>query len=174
MSPSALITTIKVAFPVNPLPEMSLRQAELADSSLTKTISDKDWQAARKRDGHVCWRDISDQILMDCEPGLAHLDEASFAYYLGAFLRFLVTHVDADISRPEGNLNCTIMFNITQRSNHSLARFKRLSDTQVDCVIAVLRFVAAHSPLDADDAAKALSRYWLKPEARNQSIIKLP
>lgn len=121
---AGLIAGIEAAFPEAPLPEMSLRQAVLSDSSFTDTISEKDWRAARKGDGHSGWRDISDQTLVDCKLGLAHLDEISFVYYLGAFLRFLVNHIDAGMSQPEGNLNSTIVFNITHRSSYSLARFK--------------------------------------------------
>jgi hypothetical protein len=174
MEATALISRIERAFPPDPLPTMSLRQAVLADQTLTKEIADGEWEAERRRDGKIIWTDISDEMLTECEVGLAHLDGESFVYYLGAFLRYGANHIAADLLTPEGKALGTVVSSVTHRSNYNLSRLKQLSDAQIDCVIEFLRFVEKRSETHATDASKALARYWLKPEARQRTIIHVP
>jgi len=174
MEPTELLTTIEGAFPVAPLPAMSLHQALLADQSLTRTITSEEWAAAHAKDGHIHWTDISDASLLEFNDALAHLDEEAFAYYLGAFLRFGVRHVAGKVLSREAELLCSIVFSVTHRSNYNLGRLKRLNDVQIECVARFLQFLVEFSSTHTTEAADALARYWLTPEARRRSIVYVP
>ncbi|HEV3157301.1 MAG TPA: DUF6714 family protein [Candidatus Baltobacteraceae bacterium] len=173
MNRSFLIKQIKKRFPSDPLPKMSLRQAVLADCSLTRRITEREWQSERLKDGAIPWTELTDKDLIECRDGLAHLNEESFAYYLGAFLRFAVRHVNAELVSPARDIVRSVIFSVTNRSKYNLQRLKHLNDAQIDCVIAFLHFVEEESQTDAADAAKALARYWLKPEARRKTVTDL-
>jgi hypothetical protein len=174
MDVPALLASIERVFPATPLPQMSLRQAVLADQSLSRCISEAEWLAERRKDGHLTWLALSDEALLECRDGVAHLSEESFAYYLGAFLKFAVVHVNACIVGREGELLNTVVFSLTHRSNCNLGRLKRLTDAQIDCVVQVLQFVAQESETHGTDAAKSLARYWCTPEAKRRTVINVP
>ena len=174
MDKATLITQIAKAFPASPLPQVSLRQAVLADQTLTKSISDTEWETERLKDGHIAWPSLSDETLIECGLGLAHLDEQSFVYYIAAFLRFAVKHIDASLLSPEGELLGTVVFSVTHTSNYNLARLKHLNDAQIDCVIEFLRLVQERSKTHGADASKALVRYWQTPEARRKTVVYVP
>lgn len=84
MEAEQLIEVIKAAFPCAPLPEMSLHQTQLADQSMSREISEKEWRAAGEVDAGRSWQDYGDGELMACDVALAHLDEEAFVYYLPA------------------------------------------------------------------------------------------
>ena len=174
MDSVALTRNIEAVFPAQPVPSMTLRQAVLADQSLNRLISQSEWDAEGQRDRDAPWPTLSDDALMECEDGVAHLDDESFAYYLGALLRFAVRHMAVDLLGKQARLVGTAFFSVTNRSNYNLSRLKRLNDAQIDCVIEFLRFVESHSEVHGSDAAKALKRYWLKPQARQKTIIDAP
>jgi hypothetical protein len=90
MEARQLTDVIEAAFPLGPLPEMSLHQAQLGDQSMSREISETEWEAAGKIDAGRNWGDFSDEELMSCDAALAHLEEVSFVYYLPAFLLFAV------------------------------------------------------------------------------------
>lgn len=174
MEYSGLLQQIEKAFPSSPMPEMSLRQAVLADQTLTRCISEEEWAAERLKDGTTAWTRLTDEILCECREGLAHLDEESFVYYLGAFLRFAVKHARAQILDREGELLCTVVSSITDRSNYNLARLKALNDSQISCVIAVLELLSKTSETHGADSLKALDRYWLTPESHRKTVVHVP
>jgi len=149
------------------MPSISLRQALLADQGMSRCITTPKWEAERLKDGAIPWPMLSD-ALVECRDGLAHLDEESFAYYLGGFLRFAVNHLDASLLSPEDELLGSVVFSVTQRSNYNLGRLKRLTDDQIDTVVDFLRLVQERSEAHGTDAEKALKRYWETPEARKK------
>jgi len=110
------------------MPSISLRQALLADQGMSRCITTPKWEAERLKDGAIPWPMLSD-ALVECRDGLAHLDEESFAYYLGGFLRFAVNHLDASLLSPEDELLGSVVFSVTQRSNYNLGRLKRKNHT---------------------------------------------
>jgi len=169
-----LVAAIDRAFPREPLPTVSLRQAVLADQGISRQITDQEWEAERQLDGQLHWSELSDESLVACRDGLAHLTEESFAYYLGAFLSFAIRNIDANLVGLSGELLGSVVFSVTNRSNYNLGRLKRLSDAQIDCVIQFLAFVSQHSETHASAATKALARYWLKPEARRKTVVHVP
>jgi len=170
MEPQALISRLFEAFPTAPVPEMTLRQAQLADQSLDRAISDDEWDKEGQKDRHIFWPDLSIDQLVECEAALAHFDEQSFVYYLPAFLRAAVQNADVDVLHPLSGIVGSTVFSVTDRSNYNLARLKRLTHQQIDCVIEFLKYISAHSRFRSQDAEKALKRYWLTPEARRPLI----
>ena len=76
---SDLLAQIGVAFPANPLPAMSLRQAHLAELRSHRCIVALERKVTRLKDGAEQWSVISDAALLECGDGLAFLDEKSFA-----------------------------------------------------------------------------------------------
>jgi hypothetical protein len=172
MDVNQILGLIEAAFPLRPLPAISLHQAHLADDSMAREISDMEWQAAAKIDADRTWQDYSDQELLLCDAALAHFDETSFVYYIPAFLGFAVRHCDAPLTDPVGSLVGSAVFSVTHRTPYSLGRFKRLSIDQRNAVIAFLEFIAAHGQHgDATDAQKALLRYWKADEATKPLLI---
>ena len=168
MDASQLLIKIAKSFPAKPMPSISLRQALLADQGMSRCITTPEWEAERLKDGAIPWPMLSDAALVECRDGLAHLDEESFAYYLGGFLRFAVNHLDASLLSPEGELLGSVVFSVTQRSNYNLRRLKCLTDDQIDTVVDFLRLVQERSETHGTYAEKALKRYWETPEARKK------
>ena len=165
MDAPALLAKIDQCFPVLPTPKMSLRQALLADQSLTRLIKKEECLAAGRIDGSTPWNRLMDQDLIQCRDGIAHLLPESFRYYLGAFLRFSITHVKAECYSPQKDLLGSVIFSITNRSKYNLLRLACLDSCQAEAVAAYLRLVRDDSGPWAQDyyvdlAAKALKRYW--------------
>lgn len=153
---------------------MTLRQGQLADQSLARAITDQEWAREGDRDRHILWTDISDSTLRECEAALAHLDEDAFVYYLPAFLRLAVSNIHVDVLHPLSDVVGSTLFAITERSNYNVGRLKRLSDKQIDCVIDFLQFDVEQQGKRATDAEKALTRYWLTPNARTKTVVYVP
>jgi hypothetical protein len=172
MDAKQILGLIEAAFPLHPLPEMSLHQAHLADDSMAREISNREWKAAATLDADRTWKDYSDQELLSCDKALAHLDETSFVYYIPAFLDFAVRHCDATLTDPVGSLVGSAVFSVTHRTPYSLGRFKQLSIVQRNAVIAFLEFIAVYGrDSDTTDAQKALSRFWKTEEASKPFLI---
>ena len=64
MAIDAVIQQVERAFPEAPLPETTLRQAQLADQSMSREISQSEWDAAGTLDRGVHWKDIPDDTLI--------------------------------------------------------------------------------------------------------------
>jgi hypothetical protein len=166
MDYQSLEKKIRNSFPVTPLPPMSIHQGRLADYSISREIAKKEWNEAGMLDRDVRWDQVSEATIVECQPALSHLDEVSFIYYLPAFLLYAAKHIDADLPTGAGEVVSSAVFSVTHRSNHSVSRYKRLNDSQIDAVIAFLHFVADAGNRESPDAQKALKRYWENPEAR--------
>jgi len=100
MSSARLFELIQAAFPLRPLPEMSLHQAQLADESMSRRISDDEWRRAGELDSGRSWKDFSDDDLIACDAALSHFDEPSFVYYLPAYLVFALRHCAVEWTHP--------------------------------------------------------------------------
>ena len=68
----------------------------------------------------------------------------------------------------------SIVYFTTSLSNYNLARYKRLSDSQIECVIEFLRLITAQNSAYADEATQALEKYWLTPDAKRKTLIYAP
>jgi hypothetical protein len=172
MEADELIESIRAAFPLEPLPEMSLRQAWLSDQTMDREIGEEEWAAAGKADEGRSWEQFSDEELMSREEALAHLEEPAFVYYLPAFLSFTVRHCSAGLSDPAEPLVGSTVFSVTHLSPYSLGRYKRLNDCQQAVVVAFLEFVAAYgNPYQRATANEGLSRYWKTDEVFKPLIV---
>jgi hypothetical protein len=172
MNATQVLKLIGAAFPLEPLPGVSLHQAHLADDSMAREISDREWEAAARLDASRTWQDYSDEELLSCDKALAHFDETSFVYYIPAFLALAVRHCDATLTAPVASLVGSVVFSVTHRTPYSLGRFKQFSSDQRNVVVAFLEFIAARGrQSDAGDARKALSRYWKTDEASKPLLI---
>jgi hypothetical protein len=82
MSEDPLVARIERVFPDQPLPDMSLRQAQLADQSMDREISEEEWHATGRIDQAASWKDIEPALLIACDAALSHLSDGGFAYYM--------------------------------------------------------------------------------------------
>jgi hypothetical protein len=179
MDTSVVHEQVKAAFPDQPLPDMTLRQAQLADQSMSREISEEEWQSEGRQDRHVKWTEIEAATLLQCNAALSHLDENAFAYYLPAYLLFALNC----LGRPRYSHDLLFTFvvhAVTDVSNYNLARLKRLTDSQIDAVISFLRLVrtlpniGSEPDVCAELASTALQRYWETPDARRRTLIYVP
>lgn len=167
-----VIETIERAFPLEPLPSMTLHQAQLADDSLTREITEEEWVAAGKPDVGRSWKEFADDEIIACDASQSHFDEEAFVYYLPAFMVFALRHHDVDSLHPASSQVGGALFSLTHRSAYSLARYKKLTAQQREAVIAFLEFMAVHAnPFRAGEAQKALKRYWKTDEAAKPLIV---
>jgi Family of unknown function (DUF6714) len=172
ISEAGLLALIEAAFPLLPLPEMSLHQAQLADQSMTREISDDEWERTGDLDAGRSWKDFSDDELLVCDAALSHFDEPSFAYYLPAYLIFALRHFAAEWKEPAWHVVHSAVFSVTHRTAYALSRFKKLSPEQREAIVGFLKFFASHRTDGiGSDAEKALTRYWLTKEAAEPLII---
>jgi hypothetical protein len=161
MNDRALLARIQDAFPIAPMPAMTMRQAQLADEGLARAISEEELRAVREIDGGVSWVDISDESLLECEASLSHFDAESFVYYLPAFLRFAIQNVEVGVLGRKGDLMNSIVFAVTNLSSYNLERLQHLRSAQNECVVDFLRFLSERSSTYRQDADEALKHYWL-------------
>ena len=63
MEATFLLQRIAVSFPQAPQPGMTLRQAQLADQSLSREISDVEWEAEGVKDRSLSWIQITDHTI---------------------------------------------------------------------------------------------------------------
>ena len=167
-----VIGLIAAAFPVQPLPGISLHQAQLSDQSMRREITDREWSEVRMVDADRTWRDLTELELMACDAALAHFDEESFVYHIPAFMLFALRHCGVDWPDPAWAQVGSVIFFVTHRNPSMLARYKRFSAGQRAAVIAFLEYMADHAHDSyATDAQKALQRYWRTAEAARPLII---
>ena len=167
MESSLLAQQIESAFPLLPLPEVSLHQAQLLDQtmslldqSMSREISEAEWVAAGAQDSGRTWQAFTEDELIACDSALCHLDESGFIYYLPAFLLFALRHLEVEWNHPARAITGSAVFAVTDRSGYSLSRFSRFTPEQVNAVRAFLKAVAQSSGDNAEDARVALDRYW--------------
>src|SRR4051794_35660952 len=134
METLSVVQAVQAAFPLWPLPAMSIHQAHLSDDSMTRKISGKEWDVAGQLDADRTWREFTDDELISCDAALSHFDEPSFIYYLPAFLLFSMRHCKVEWSHPAWALAGGTVFSVTHRSPYSLSRYKLMSPQQRDAV----------------------------------------
>jgi hypothetical protein len=160
MESSSLAQQIKAAFPLLPLPEVSLHQAQLLDQTMSRELTEAEWEAAGAQDSGRTWQAFTEDELIACDSALSHLDESDFIYYLPAFLLLALRHLEVKWDHPAWTITGSAVFSVTSRSGYSLSRFARFTPEQVAAVTAFLNAVAQSSGSNAQDARVALDRYW--------------
>ena len=173
MEVAEALNAIAAAFPSRPLPAMTLRQAQLGDQTMSREIPEHEWVAEGERDRGVRWTDVEEQTLRECPAALSFLDDEGFVYYVPAFLSAALRQIIA--GRLNDDLVSHAVFAVTHTNdNWSLARLKRLTDPQIDAVIAFLRIVRERGGFDGDEARRALTNYWETPESHRRTLIYVP
>ena len=94
---------IAAAFPLRPLPQMSLHQAQLADPSMSREITDEEWRRAGELDRGRSWNEFSDDNLIACDAALSHLDEQSFSRQIGFLDSIFIEPYQTRLSWEYGN-----------------------------------------------------------------------
>jgi len=173
MSVQSLVARIEEVFPEFPLPDMTLRQAQLADETLDREISQEEWDTTGRIDRAVVWKAVEPAALIACDAALSHISEAGFVYYIPAYMRLALNQLVA-VADPQWDAFGSTIFHLTNRSNYTLVRFKRFSDTQIDTVAEFLRQIRAAGGFEGKMAEEALEAYWETSEARRRTIIHLP
>ena len=168
-----LLARIRKAFPAEPLPEVTLLQAQLTDQGLAREITNEEWETEGNRDRGVFWYDIPVATLLECDAALSHLDGDAFVYYLPAFLSFALREDCPGNYREEEILGNTV-FAVTHLSNYSLSRFKHLTDEQIDVVTDFVRWLRQAGGFHRPSADEALNKYWETPDARRRTLIQAP
>jgi hypothetical protein len=169
MSTNSLVRRIESEFSELPMPGMTLREAQLADHTLDREISEVEWQAARQLDAAVTWKDLEATTLIECDAALSHITEEGFVYYIPAYMRLALRHLESSPERIWDAYGATV-FHLTHLNNHSLGRFKRFSDPQIDVVVEFLREVRRAGGFEAGMALEALDKYWETGDARQRTI----
>ena len=160
--------------------ECTLHQAQLADQSMSRDITDEERRAARDRDSQLDWREVPGVYLDECDAALSQLSPQGWHFYLPAYLRRALELLEADLLSSW--LPGSVIFHLTFAPAskgldwYRLERFKQLSAEQERAVGAFLEFVVTNAgngdPSYAKDAARALKRYWsLSPQERPRRLI---
>jgi hypothetical protein len=172
MEADVVTRLIQEAFPLQPIPKMTLHQAQLADQTMDREIPEKEWKDVGDSDAGRTWQDITDEELISCDAALSHFDETSFVYYLPAYLLFAVRNCSAEWSDPAESTVGSVVFAVTHRTPYTLGRFKRFSPEQRAAVIAFLELISEKGNHHERPAAqKALERYWKTDEASKPFFI---
>jgi hypothetical protein len=173
MAAADALAELNIAFPEQPLPAMTLRQAQLGDETLSREIDDDEWRAAGERDGGIPWTQVDEATFRECDAALSFIDEEGFAYYIPALLSAALRLIAA--GRPDDELVDRAVFHVTcMKHNWALARLKSLNDAQIDAVVSFLRVVSGLGGSNAQDATEALASYWETPESRRRTLIYVP
>jgi hypothetical protein len=168
------LSAIASAFPEQPLPSMTLRQAQLGDQTMSREVTDEELRREGERDAGIVWSKVDEATLRECDAALSFLDEDGFVYYLPAYLSAALRQIAAGNADSDALVTQAVFHVTSTKENHSLARLKRLTDAQIDAVIEFLHVVRDHGGFDAKHAVAALSGYWETPESRRRTLIHVP
>jgi uncharacterized protein DUF6714 len=89
-----IFALIDKLFPTQPIPDLTIHQAQLSDQGMSREISDKEWKSEKDKDVNTTWLELSDYVLMECNAALSHLDENSFVYYIPAYIKFALKNIN--------------------------------------------------------------------------------
>ncbi len=157
--PHSLVARIEKVFPEQPVPDMTLLQAQLAGETLNREISEVEWLAAGDADRGITWTLIEPSVLVRCDAALSHLTEEGFVYYIPAYMRLALNQL-AEFKEPEWDAFGSVVFQLTHLNGYSVRRYRRFTDLQTDVVIAFLKEVRSAGGTVADMAEQALAGYW--------------
>jgi hypothetical protein len=158
----------------------TLHQAQLLDQSMSREISEQEWEAAKLLDPETDWRHVPALSLDECDAALSHATPLSWLFYIPAYMKRALELLDDD--SPDSNLPGSVIFHLSfQRSQqglswYALERFKQLTSQQVEAVVAFLNYIVAHpseSTWNADRATEALNSYWGLPASKRPRGIEI-
>jgi hypothetical protein len=158
-SPEDVIDAIEEAFRGVPLGKITLHEAEAMDRY---SFTDADLRAAREIDPERDWRDIADTSIQECPDALAFLDPVSWSFYLPAYIRYGLRHLDEfSNSAIDSAIYSLDPTGIRQSDQRTRERFEILDVAQVRAVCSFLSFASRNGKWCDDVVAKdALDDYW--------------
>lgn len=176
-----VVTLIEAAFAgVTRDEDCTLHQAQLADQSMRREISQEEWDAEKLLDPENDWRDVAVKSLDECGAALSHASPQGWLFYIPAYMRRALELRDEDPLECE--LPNSVIFHLTQNSKdmglaaYVLERFLQMNLQQEAAVVAFLEYFRDR----ADEwhsrcASEALRSYWSLPrEKRQRSLIVVP
>jgi Family of unknown function (DUF6714) len=157
-SVEAVIAAIEKAFRGVVRGAVTLHEAEVMDGYGTDAAR----REARTRDREVDWRDVPDSSIRECPTALSFLDPVSWRFYLPAYVRFGLRHLeDSRSSTIDHAIYSLDLGGDPRHDGFTLERFRTLNEAQADAVRRFLVF-AAENGEHCDDvvAREALNAYW--------------
>ena len=125
--------------------------------------SEADRKKARAQANDKRWQDIPDAELEKYDQALCFLDPKAFRYYLPAYLRWSLRHLETSKS----NLMNAAIYALSPSANqgvsqHNLECWLLFSPEQSHVIYKFLRFIAARcdGPVDTFMAQLALEAHW--------------
>ena len=162
MDKASVIHSIDEAFLDVPRPELSLRQYFLTDQrGMSGTITEDEWQLAGIMRVDSSWQEITDLEIEHCGGLMAHMDAISFKYYLPAYMRYSLVHIDKSIVESD-ILGYTVSSLIPSSDcpEDSKMKFSLLDWSQAESIASFLSYVSVHAhEVERPDAILAL-RHW--------------
>jgi hypothetical protein len=152
---------------------MTLQEAELADHTMDREISDEEWESARNAGEVQTWPHVPLSVLLECSTALSHISDAGFVYFIPAYMCAALDHLLKPQKMTENLLGSTVFHLTHTESAYSLSRLKAFSPRQVEAVIAFLSEVAATQGFTARHARGGLDSYWLTPRSR-EPLLYVP
>ncbi|HLK90980.1 MAG TPA: DUF6714 family protein [Polyangia bacterium] len=137
---------------------VTLHEAEVIDDYGTES----ERQRARKLDREDDWREVPDVSIAACPNALSFLDPVSWRFYLPAYMRFALRHLEDSRS---GAIDHAIYSldkgEVRDIADWKLERFGTLDAAQARAVQRFLAFAAENDDFCDGHAAKtALDAYW--------------
>jgi len=173
-----VIALIEVAFAgITRDEDCTLHQAQLAGQSLSREISQEEWDAEKLRDPETDWRDVPAASIDECSAALSHATPRCWLFYMPAYMKRALELRDAD--SLETHLPDSVIFHLThERENYGLAvyvleRFLQMNPQQEAAVVSFLEYFRdTADECRSRGASGALSSYWsLPPEKRQRALI---
>ena len=150
--------------------DCTLHQAQLLDQTMSRELSEAEWQAAKDQDPEVEWRQVPAEYLDQCDAVLSHASPQSWRFYLPAYMRRALRLLDADTWLPG-----SVIFHLTYSSkapdlaSYTLERFILLNSAQGDAVRMFLEYCRDYSGQRSyyqREAELALKKYWALAERK--------
>lgn len=147
--------------------DCTLHQAQLLDVTMSREISEPEWQSARGEDPETDWRRVPAAYLDECDAALSHATPLSWRFYLPAYMWRALRLLDADIL--ETRLPGSVIFHLTYSDEtpggawYCLERFNLLNTDQGSAVRLFLEYVRdypARTTRWHEGAKLALHKYW--------------
>lgn len=166
MQADELISEIELAFTGVARPATSLRQFLLTDRyGMSREITNREWQQTASERVDSKWQDIPDSEIQECECLLAHMQAEDFYYYLPAYMRHAVKHVDKPLW--ETDIIGSVVFSLSPSAQdpdsyaYQVAQFTSLNSIQKRVIVLFLNFVSTKAdPVQRPYSDKALEQYW--------------
>ena len=155
----AIVDAIRSAFRGVARGAITLHEAEAIDDY----GSDDERAAARERDTERGWEEIPDAHVEECVYALAHVDPASWRYYVPRFMLWALHHFRSSDSLISDFTVYTFDPSDTDPNlrEYDMARYRTLDAEQARVVCRFLRYMAQNDDhADASAANEALRKYW--------------